>query len=238
MEENVAEKKVETEKVQTKNEKVIILGTAQTMQDAPFEDESFDIWAVGTAMTHGKKLVPRVDKIFELHTKARWEMRTFVYNERECPVMMQEHFPEVPKSIPFPKDMILKKYREYFTNSISWMIALAVEEGYKEIHLYGVHMATVSEYAYEMPSCEYYIGVAEGKGVKCYVPPAADMVKANRLYGYEEPSEFEQRVKHHKNDLQKRAAQAQQQYNEISAALQQFHGAMDVIKLVDSWMER
>lgn len=230
--------KVETDKVQTKRDKVIIMGTAQTMKDAPYHDESFDVWAVGTAMTHGKQLVPRVDRIFELHSKHRWEMRTRFYNERECPVYMQEECPEVPRSVKFPKDKILSKYRDYFTNSISWMTALAIEEGYKEIHYYGVHMATVSEYAYEMPSCEYFIGVAEGKGIKCYVPPGADMVKATRLYGYEEPSEFEKRLKFHKKDMQQKLGQAQQNSQQAQAALHQYQAAVETLKLVDSWTER
>jgi hypothetical protein len=230
-------KKVETEKVQTKD-KVAIIGTAQTMKDAPFHDDSFDIWAVGTAMTHGKQLVPKVDLIFELHTKDRWEMRTRFYNERGVTVMMQQHDPDVPLSVAFPKDEILKKYRPYFTNSISWMTAYAIEQGYKEIHFYGVHMATVSEYAYEMPSCEYFIGVAEGKGVKCYVPPGADMVKANRLYGYENPSEFEQRLKFHKKDMQQKLAQANQQYQQAKTAFEQYQAAVESFKLVDSWLER
>jgi len=231
-------KQVETKKVQTDRKKVVILGTAQTMKDAPFQDDSFDIWAVGTAVTHGTEKVPRIDRIFELHSKSRWEMRAHLYNQRGCPVMMQGKHPEVTNSVPFPKDMILGKYRRYFTNSISWMTALAIEEGYEEIHYYGVHMATVSEYAYEMPSCEYFIGVAEGKGIKCYLPPGADMVKSNRLYGYEEPGEFEKRLKFHKKDMVQRRAQAQQQYQQAEAALQQYNGAIETMKLLDSWLER
>ena len=71
--------------------------------------------------------------------------------------MMQKKDKDIPESVPFPKEEMMKKYaihmpngetRQYFTNSISWMTALAIEEGYTEIHYYGVHMCSVSEYAY------------------------------------------------------------------------------------------
>jgi hypothetical protein len=248
-------KKVETEEVQTmkdvqtikKADKVVILGTAQTMKDAPFHDESFDIWAVGTAVTHGKQAVPRIDVIFEIHQKHRWDMRMGIYNDRKCPVVMQKHFEEIPESIEYPYDHVINTYgklghdgrqRAYMTCSISWMTALAIELGYKEIHYYGVHMATTSEYSFEMPSCEYWIGIAEGKGITCYIPPGADMVKANRHYGYEEPSELEKRLKFHLKDMKQKRVQAERQANEANVALQQYNAAVETLKLVDSWFER
>jgi hypothetical protein len=235
------EKLIEKARKERKRDKLVILGTANTMKDAPFHDESYDIWTVSTAITHGKQLVKRVTRIFELHCDHKWKNRQNripLMNEREVPVYMQKHNPEVPNSVPYPIGTILNKYRDYMTNSISWMIALAIEEGYKEISFYGVHMVTTSEYADEMPSCEYFLGLAEGLGIKVYVPPAADMLKATKLYGYEEYAPGEERLKYRMQDLQKEKAQLEQQHAQLTDVLAQYKGAIEDTKFILGMYER
>jgi len=235
------EKLIEKNRKERKNDKLVILGTANTMKDAPFHDESYDIWTVSSAITHGKQTVKRVTRIFELHCDRRWknfQSRIPLMNERGVPVYMQKHNPEVPNSIPYPIGTILNKYRDYMTNSISWIIALAIEEGYKEISFYGVHMVTTSEYADEMPSCEYFLGLAEGMGIKVYIPPAADMLKATKLYGYEEYSPGEERLKYRQKDLQNEKAQLEQQKAQIDAVIQQYTGAIENGKFILGMYER
>jgi len=109
--------------------------------------------------------------------------------EKNCPVYMQKHWDLVPTSVPYPMEEMLKKYGGYFTNSVSWMIALAIQEGAEEIHVYGVDMAVHTEYHHQRPSCEYFLGVAVGMGIKVYIPPEADLMKTRFLYGFQEPQE-------------------------------------------------
>jgi hypothetical protein len=66
------------------------------------------------------------------------------------------------------------------------MLAMAMDEGYKEIHLYGVDMANGSEYQDQRPSCEYFIGLARGAGIIVAIPSTSDLLKTPILYGYEE----------------------------------------------------
>ena len=110
---------------------------------------------------------------------------------------MQKHFDDIPCSVPFPRFELEEKYGAYFTNTISWEIALALHIGVDEIHIYGVNMATDIEYQSQRPSCEYYIGLARGKGVKVYIPPESDLLKAFYSYGFEdgELSYMSQRLK-------------------------------------------
>ena len=57
-------------------------------------------------------------------------------------VYMQEVEPDVKNSVKYPfKDMV-QKYGDYWTSSIPYMIALAFEQGYEEIHLYGPGVAS------------------------------------------------------------------------------------------------
>jgi hypothetical protein len=70
----------------------------------------------------------------------------------------------------YPLDAIVKKFgSDYFTSSIDYMIALALYEGAKDIHIWGVDMAIPNEYDHQKPGCEYWIGYARGKGAKVAV---------------------------------------------------------------------
>ena len=59
---------------------------------------------------------------------------------------------------PFPKAEIEAEFGMYFTSSPAWMMAQAVMQGYKEIHIYGIHLATEHEYIEQRPNFEFLIG--------------------------------------------------------------------------------
>jgi hypothetical protein len=112
----------------------------------------------------------------------------------------------------------------YFTNSISFMIAYAVYEGlvcghqWDEIHVYGVDMAVGDEYIAQRPSCEYWIGIAEGMGVKVYIPDASDLCKTTFLYAWEEKPQkaFENKMRKISEDARARMQAYQQQITELT----------------------
>lgn len=116
----------------------------------------------------------------------------------QCPVYMQDRNERVPWSVKFPLTEMLAFFEKrgltgarYFTNSISYMIAYALFEGavtgnqWMEIAIYGVDMAVGDEYIAQRPSCEYWIGIAEGMGVKVTIPNASDLCKTTFLYAWE-----------------------------------------------------
>ena len=80
----------------------------------------------------------------------------------------------------------LKTFGNYFTNSVSYMIALAIKQGATEIGCYGVDMATGSEYGPQRPSCEFFLGIAAGMGISITIPATADLLKTKFLYGFQE----------------------------------------------------
>lgn len=82
----------------------------------------------------------------------------------------------------YPLQEIITEYNSgYFACSIAYMIAYAMYKGVKKINLYGVDMSIGSEYQYERPSVLYWIGRAEGLGVKVNTT----INTGNFLYGYE-----------------------------------------------------
>jgi hypothetical protein len=174
-------------------EKVAIVGFApSSMGLAPFTDKSFEIWGVNDVY----RVVPRVDVLFELHSyglltskdKARVNGNhvEWLQNNKTVPVFMQRHYDDIPMSLPYPLEQVTDAFGRYFTNTISYEVALAILLGFKEIHLYGIDMATDSEYGDQRPSVEYFLGLAAGRGIKVYVPNECDLLKCWHLYGYED----------------------------------------------------
>ena len=182
--------------------KICIVGFAPGREKAPFDDPTFEFWGVNEMYMAPE--IKKIDVLFELHDynwikegKRYKEHLKWLQDQRKIPIFMQKHFDDIPNSIPFPRDAIKEAYRIYYTNTISWEIALAIQIGVDEIHLYGVNMATELEYQSQRPSCEYYIGLAEGKGIKVYIPPESDLLKCFCDYGFEdgELSMMSQRLK-------------------------------------------
>jgi len=210
-----------TEEVVTKKKKVAILGTVPHKLQAPFDNDEFEIWAIAHACL-GDPL-KRVDRIFEIHkwdevvqwgSPAAWE-KLFP----NVPVYIREVRADVPHSIAFPFEEIAKKFQIFDdraeclqTNSISWMVALAIDEGFDEIHVYGVNMSHSSEYGFQKPSCEYYLGLAKGMGKKIYVPRESDLCKSFYLYGLDEEKQTEMMIKF--NDRLTFIQNAQNQYSQ------------------------
>ena len=107
-------------------------------------------------------------------------------------VYMLKADPTIPGSVAYPIKEIRKHFQtDYFTNSISYMLALAIYEKVDEIHLYGIDMALQHESAWERPSIEYFLGIAWGRGIKVVIPKESDLLKCLGLYGFEPIYEYE-----------------------------------------------
>ena len=71
------------------------------------------------------------------------------------------------KSTLYPLKRIIKKLgTNYFTNTISYMIAYAIDKNYEKIRLYGIDMTTELEYKWERPCVSFWVGYAMGRGIK------------------------------------------------------------------------
>jgi hypothetical protein len=88
-------------------------------------------------------------------------------------------------------------------------------------------MANDIEYQSQRPSCEYFIGLARGKGIEVYVPPESDLLKCMYLYGFEdgELSTMSAKFDAYIHEQQAGIGAAQQQLNEAMAQMQQRIGA-------------
>lgn len=169
------------------NRKICIMGYAPASRDlAPFKDKSWEIWGENDLY----RFVPRMDLLFQIHDieAVKRHNRTGEHYEwlkkSKIPVVMQDHYPEIPASIKMPFDEMNKIFVDYWTNSISYMIAFAIMMGPKAISLYGIDMARGSEHNEQRPSVEYFIGLAKGLGIEVIIPAECDLLKAWVRYGY------------------------------------------------------
>lgn len=198
--------------VKRQPKQVCILGTAETLKEAPFDDPTWEMWGVASIIGHA--YLKRIDRLLELHEPDNWRLRLAEINAIGKPVWMWKHYPEVPLSEPFPIDELTTKFRRYFTNSISFLIAEAIRQEYTDIALFGVHMATATEYASQRPSCEYFLGFAEAKGINLWIPDGADILKAGRMYGFEPEGDAMKKINKMLVDMDGRVnAHAQQEAN-------------------------
>ena len=69
----------------------------------------------------------------------------------------------------------------------SWLFEkLKREERFEEIHLYGIDMTHETEWGYQRPNTEFFLGVAVGKGIKIHIPEESALLSPLWLYGYED----------------------------------------------------
>lgn len=147
------------------------------------------------------------------------------------PIYFVEPQPDIPAAVTYPlREMVAwceaNKIVPYFTNSISYMIAMAIFDGYKTIGIWGVDMAADGEYEKERPSVEYWIGVAGKFGIDVILPKECELLKA-RFYGFEKDSDFVTKLNVRFNELMANHNRAVQQAREADLTAHYFRGSAD-----------
>ena len=209
--------------------KICLMGTAvSSMNLAPFGGD-WEIWSCSPG-TYG---LPRIDKFFELH---RWEPGKPWFSEGYCSFL--SNFPgEVIMSAPvervqnctiLPWEELVAKYGPYFfTSSLAWMMACAIEAGATKIALYGVDMAATTEYHDQRMGCQYFALLAKAMGIEVGVPPESDLLRPAPLYGVCENSHAWIKQTARAREMSSRLTEAQQIIQEKTNEVHFLTGAMD-----------
>ena len=170
---------------------------SSSLQDAPWDDPTWEFWGHAASRAYYQR---PMDVYFDLHPKACWQKNgkkfyTKFLAANTVPIYMQRAWPEVPASRKYPRGRILTLFsyahqRHYFTNQVSWMIALAISEGATHIGLFGINYSAESEYAKQRGSAEYWLGQLDGRGITVYLPRQCSLLaEPKELYGYESHDE-------------------------------------------------
>lgn len=151
-----------------------------------------EIWS--TKGIHAKCQHPEPKRIFEIHP-LDWkgqesELMSVARGKAETGQLplciMREHIDAIPTSIAYPMEDVQRVVRQkYFTCTVSYMLALAllehtlyVADPIKELIMVGTFADPHTEYwrndgSYwqQRASCEYLLGLLEGRGVEVTIDP-------------------------------------------------------------------
>jgi len=181
--------------------------------------------------------LPRWDRWFELHPLDYVESLCPGYcawmNKQNKPVYLTAKDVRVKLGQEFPLDDICKHLGpfSYFTNSASFMVAMAIHWDVKEIGVYGLDMATRAEYGWQRPSVEYWLGMAAGRGIKIHIPQETDLLKCGRLYGFDQ-TDMTAKVAARKIELENRLTNAKAEAEQFNNLYMMAAGACKEIETI------
>jgi hypothetical protein len=186
-----------------KCKKVAIVGGSKSRFKAPYDDDTWDIWAFSSI----RLPTPRITRWFELHsledlqgqlkhdTPYRLSYRRYLQFmlQLDCPIYMQRTHEEIPNSVEYPLQAALDAFGKCFTSTVSYLIALAILEGYETIGVWGIRLKIKTIYARQRPGVEYLLGVAKQRGIHIYLPKSSPLhiptspviTPTDILYGYD-----------------------------------------------------
>jgi hypothetical protein len=169
---------------------VAIFGSATTaLRSAP--TEGWEVWSIG--------LYDRGDaaRLFEMHhdpviLRAEDGGRLAGLQRAECPVYMQREWPEIPRSVAYPKEDIRRALdlpdMDLFAGTACYMLAMAVAElsPGDVIGLFGLELLHDSAHGGHRPALWALRVAAKAKGIKVTVAPESTLFRGVD-YGTPEP---------------------------------------------------
>lgn len=212
--------------------KIAIVGTASTSNmDAPYNDPSWEIWTLGRNLG----AVPRFDLYFELHElqclkEAKFDPAYFEEIKKLGDKLVLGHKWEgYPEAQLFPKDEIVNEFGRYYTSSIALLLALAIKRGATKIGLWGVDMTATDEYGWQKACCEYYLGLAAGRGIDLVIAKESPLIRIPRIYGLEENG-FSAELEARYQELVVEIKKLDDEIKQRTKSQQQLSGMLELIK--------
>lgn len=167
-----------------------IVGTAQSWVQTPWDDPGLYIVGINDAYSLGFK---RADEWWEMHPLDKMVFRPLkrkmvMANEippghyvrpeghvewlkaqaATIPVWLQKDPPEdwPSNARRFPLEEMEAKYGTYWASGPAYELVSLYDRGFREIHIYGIHLATEHEYREQRPNFELLIGRLLGAEVQ------------------------------------------------------------------------
>lgn len=176
--------------------KLAIVGFAtSSMYSAPFDDPEWVILGLNQLYRH----IPRADAWCDIHSN--WADYAAMVEgtdhvkwcaEAPIPIIMIDRDPRLPTSIRFPIERLAAIAPDappwaldFFTSTISFEIAWAIDQGFTTIGLWGVDLIVGTEYFYQKDCASFWLGTANGLGINIVLPQETALLKHQYRYGYE-----------------------------------------------------
>lgn len=172
--------------------KVIILGKGTGWEDAPFYygDENIQTWGLNNHI-----MSRPFDLLFEPHDLEwylehceekswfhkcpnRYKQHIEKVNELGVPYLTQKKYDFLPTSQPYPVEEICEEFGiDLFGGGIDYMVAYAIYKKAEAIDIYGVHTEGDTEWEYQKPSLQFWVGVAVGRGIPIVIHGSPTLLK-------------------------------------------------------------
>lgn len=179
--------------------KVAIWGFGSTsVRRVPFDSDEFIIYAINNGWNAAR------DSQDRLRADVWWEMHQITPDDlgpdagtpiqdtndmrwiNTCPVPLYttEPWPANPNAVVWDIEFFSYVFRPYFTCTFAMQMAQAIYDRYEEIHLFGVMLlaGTQREATVESSCLNYWLGLAEGRGIKVVVPDEDGLLLAHPYY--------------------------------------------------------
>jgi hypothetical protein len=224
----------ETAKVKEQR-KIVICGTGQGIQRAPFNKGGYEFWGL-----HGHwNLEQKFDRIYEVHSAkamndlnvpqaaADWLWKNITHMNPS----LKKCFENAKE---FDFDKYLDKYgKSAFSCSISWMLAEAIEEKPDVIEIYGVTLSGKDEYKRQKPSVYAFVMVARALGIKVVVDRESELFGNGWVYGFEDVPGYVVALRDKQQKIQREMFNAESEALEQRAKFNRLEGQNDMI----DWMK-
>src|SRR6266550_661344 len=178
-----------------------------------FNQNDLEVWGVNCQRLEA--VLPRWDRMFNIHKydllKAYgyplWKDMDWHKDHPDTLFYTADRWPDgrMTTAHIFPRYEIAASFptcrNDYHVNSCDWLLAYAVHKQFEEIRLHGFTLARdgASEQMSARACAEYWMGVAEGRGIKIILGKDSDLchpyhlVRSDRVYGYDDCPAWEDR---------------------------------------------
>lgn len=163
------------------------------LEHVPWDDPRFEIWVFNEAPLKPEKF-KRWDALVQIHgvevysSPTNWvnpDYWPWLQQRHGKPIYMQDVDERVPDSVRYPLEGVLSLVPfRYLRSSPAMALALAIYQGYKEIHLFGSELSSNTEYAYQATNYAFWIGYALGHGIDLHLR-CWKREFDQRIYGYD-----------------------------------------------------
>ena len=191
--------------------KIAIVGTTTHRKDAPYDDDTWDIWGCA----RWSEEVKRWDRWFEIHDLAAfskdYDDHLKYLRESGKPVYVKETTEKMPSGIVFPRAHLIEKFggTYFFTSTIAWMMALALDhlnslpkDRPRVLGIWGVDMASHGEYKSQKPGCKHFMVMAKMMGIELVVAKGSDLLIEPAPYP-DLPGLLEIKIRNRSRELEK-----------------------------------
>jgi hypothetical protein len=220
--------------------KIAVCGSAPSSRLlAPFGDPSWEIWACSPQNYD----YPRVDAWFEVHSLDRkyvpankpYYAKLAVHDR----VYISAPDARLPKGIVMDPWPLVDRFGPYFwTSSLAWMMAMAIEQKPETIGIWGVDMSASDElYSGQRAGMHYFMQEATRAGIEIALPPQCDLAQAPPLYGWKEHWPMYWKLKESKKELDDRINAAGKKEKELREERLVLSGAAEYWQYVhNTWL--